>query len=200
MTKGRALESTGDPQIQPRIIPLSEAPGERAAWGRSKAVVYAWAVAERLFVTNSWQISSGLRVKVLRMFGATIGSGVVFRPRTRVSFPWRLTIGDNAWIGEGVWFHNQDQITIGHDAVISQETFLTTGSHAHRRDMALITKPITIGDGAWVTSRCMVLGGVTIGTSALVRPGTLVDRDVAAGRIFGTPAGEDLGPRFKAGS
>lgn len=194
------MESTGDHQIQPRIIPLSEAPGERAAWGRSKAVVYAWAVAERLFVTNSWQISSGLRVKVLRMFGATIGSGVVFRPRTRVSFPWRLTIGDNAWIGEGVWFHNQDQITVGHDAVISQETFLTTGSHAHRRDMALITKPITIGDGAWVTSRCMVLGGVTIGTSALVRPGTLVDRDVAAGRIFGTPAGEDLGPRFKAGS
>lgn len=194
------MESSGDPQFKPHVIPLSEAPGEREAWGRSKFVVYAWAIAERLFVTNSWQISSGVRVAVLRRFGAKIGSGVVFRPRTRVSFPWRLTIGDNAWIGEGVWFHNQDQITIGHDAIVSQETFLTTGSHAHRRDMALITRPIIIEPGAWVTSRCMVLGGVTIGTSALIRPGTLVDRDVAPGRIFGSSAGEDLGPRFKTGS
>lgn len=187
----------------PPTLPLAQAPGERTAWGRSRFIVYAWAVFERLFVTNSWQASSGLRVRVLRLFGAEIGSGVIFRPRTRVSFPWKLHIGDNSWIGEGVWFHNQDDIFIEHDVVISQETFLTTGSHAHRRDMALITRPITIEAGAWVTSRCIVLGGAIIGRSALVRPMTVVEGVVPANTIWGTDAVSRPGPlgeRFSSSS
>ncbi|MFD1212059.1 acetyltransferase [Arthrobacter sp. GCM10027362] len=179
-------------------IDLSKAPGSREAWDKPKPVVYLWAVAERLFVTNSWQISSALRVKVLRLFGARIGEGVIFRPRTRVGFPWKLEIGDRSWIGEGVWIHNQDQVRIGHDAVISQETFLTTGSHAHRRDMALITSPISIGDGAWVTSRCVVLGGADVGDNALVSPQSVVKGSVPPNTIAGGNPLAFLGPRFPA--
>lgn len=166
------------------VIDLSKAPGERAAWDRPAWKVYLWSALELLFVTNPWQISTGLRVKVLRAFGADIGDAVVFRPRTRVKFPWKLHIGDRAWIGEGVWFHNQDHVYVGADAVVSQETFITTGSHAHRRDMALVTRPVRIEDGAWVTARCVVTGGVNIGRSALVKPLTRVDRDVPENSIW----------------
>lgn len=176
------------------VIPLSKAPGRRQSWDRSAVVVYLWAVVERLVVTNSWQISSAFRVWALRLFGATIGSGVTFRPRTRVTFPWKLHVGDNSWIGEGVWFHNQDHIYVGHDVVISQETFLTTGSHDHRRDMALITRPICIDDGAWVTSRCIVLGGSVVGRSALVQPGTVIRGAVPANVIWD---GKARGVRFE---
>jgi putative colanic acid biosynthesis acetyltransferase WcaF len=175
------------------VIDLSKAPGERQAWDRSALTVYLWAVAELIFVTNPWQISSGLRVRVLRLFGARIGRGVLFRPRTRVKFPWKLHIGDRCWIGEGVWFHNQDHVYIGHDVVVSQETFLTTGSHAHRRDMALITRPIHVEPGAWITSRCMILGGARIGRSALVTPGTVASGVVPANTIWN---GTSQGPRF----
>lgn len=156
------------------VIDLSKAPGEKTAWDRPAWQVYLWAVCELVFVTNPWQISSQLRVRVLRAFGAQIGAGVIFRPRTRVKFPWKLHIGDRSWIGEGVWFHNQDHVFVGNDVILSQETFLTTGSHAHRRDMALITRPIRIDDGAWVTARCVVLGGATVGRNALVAPLTVV--------------------------
>lgn len=156
------------------VINLAEAPGEHATWDRSRAVVYLWAVFELLFVTNAWQISSSLRICVLRLFGAEIGHGVIFRPRTRVKFPWKLHIGDRCWIGEGVWFHNQDHIYVGADVSISQDTFLTTGSHDYRRDMALITRPIRIEPGVWITSRCVILGGSVIGRSALVQPLTVV--------------------------
>jgi putative colanic acid biosynthesis acetyltransferase WcaF len=165
------------------VIPLRSAPGEQSAWDRPRLIVYLWGAFELLFVYNPWQISSSVRVRVLRLFGARIGNGVVFRPRTRVKFPWKLSIGENSWVGEGVWFHNQDHIRIGHDVCISQETLLTTGSHAHRRDMALITKPITVEPGAWVTSRCVVLGGVTIGRSALIAPMTVVGTDVPPNTI-----------------
>jgi putative colanic acid biosynthesis acetyltransferase WcaF len=175
------------------VIDLSKAPGERQAWGRSALIVYLWGIAELLFITNPWQISSGLRVRVLRLFGAEIGRGVIFRPRTRVKFPWKLHVGDRSWIGEGVWFHNQDHIYVGHDVVLSQETFLTTGSHAHRRDMALITRPIYIEAGAWVTTRGIVLGGSRIGRSALITPGTVTTGEVPANTIWN---GSAVGPRF----
>jgi len=179
------------------VIDLSKAPGERAAWDRPAWVVYLWAVCELLFVTNPWQISSGLRVRILRAFGAEIGAGVVFRPRTRVKFPWKLSIGDRSWIGEGVWFHNQDRITIGCDVVVSQETFVTTGSHAHRSDMKLITRPVQIESGSWVTSRCVILGGTTIGKSALITPLSVVNQDVPSNTIFGGNPAMTRGFRFE---
>ncbi len=170
------------------MIDLSKAPGEKASWDRPVWVVYLWAICELLFVTNPWQISSRLRIRVLRAFGAEIGDGVVFRPRTRVKFPWKLHIGDRSWIGEGVWFHNQDHIYLGNDVVISQETFLTTGSHDHRRDMALVTRPIRIEAGVWVTSRCIILAGTSIGTSALIRPGTVVSGVIDSNMVVGGSA------------
>lgn len=179
------------------VIDLSTAPGERQAWGRSAATVYLWSALELVFISNPWQISSRVRVWLLRKFGAEIGHAVVFRPRTRVKFPWKLHIGDRCWIGEGVWFHNQDHVFVGHDTVISQETFLTTGSHAHRRDMALITRPIHIGSGVWVTSRCMVLGGADIGQSALIAPLSVVAAEpIGAGEMWGGNPCRYLGPRF----
>lgn len=179
------------------VVPLRAAPGERKSWDRPVHVVVLWAAVELLLVTNPWQISSRLRVWALRCFGAEIGQGVVFRPRGRVRFPWKLRIGADSWIGEGVWIHNQDNVSIGQNVVISQETFVTTGSHAHRRDMALITRPVRIEDGAWITSRCMVLGGVTIGRSALIRPMSVVAHDVAENSISGGNPAEHVGWRFE---
>jgi len=179
------------------VIDLSKAPGERAAWDRPAWQVYLWAAFELIFITNPWQISSGLRVRVLRAFGAEIGQGVVFRPRTRVKFPWKLHVGDRCWIGEGVWFHNQDHIYLATDVVVSQETFLTTGSHRHRIDMALVTRPITIGAGAWITSRCMVLGGTSIGRSAIIQPmSLLVGESVPSGQIWGGNPARYIRNRF----
>lgn len=178
------------------VIDLSKAPGEGAAWDRPRIVIYLWAICELLVVTNPWQISSRLRVAALRAFGASIGEDVIFRPRTRVKFPWKLHVGDRSWIGEGVWFHNQDHIYLGHDVVVSQETFMTTGSHAHRRDMALITRPIHIHDGAWITSRCIILGGAIVGRSAIVSPGVVVKGTVEANVVEDGRSSEPLKFRF----
>src|SRR6476659_8020522 len=127
---------------RPKIIDLAAASGARQSWDAPAWKVFAWGLVELLLVSNPLQISSRLRRAALVAFGARIGTGVVLRPRLRVRFPWKLTIGDRSWIGEDVWLHNQAQLTIGADAVISQGSFVTTGSHAHRRDMGLITRPV----------------------------------------------------------
>lgn len=181
------------------VVDLSKAPGERSAWDRSRIMVYAWGIAELIFVTNPWQISSAIRVKVLKLFGAEIGTGVIFRPRTRVRFPWKLHIGDRSWIGEGVWFHNQDHVWIGSDVVISQETFITTGSHALRRDMSLITKPVRIENGAWVTTRCVLLGGARVGSSSVVAPMSLITGEIPANVVVRNVATTEMKARFQSG-
>ncbi|GAB14336.1 hypothetical protein ARGLB_064_00990 [Arthrobacter globiformis NBRC 12137] len=183
----------------PRVIDLSQAPGERKAWDKPRLIVYLWALVELLLVSNPFQISSSLRVKALQLFGAEIGTGVIFRPRTRVKFPWKLHVGDRCWIGEGVWIHNQDHVYVGSDVVLSQDAFLTTGSHSVRTDMGLVTKPIRIGNGAWITSRCIVLGGATIGEAAIITPNTVVRTGlyVPPESIFGQPDPQILGSRYK---
>lgn len=181
-------------------INLAEAPGSREAWDRSLLWVLGWAIVEPLLVRNSLQLSSRLRVAVLRFFGATIGAQVITRPGLRVRFPWKLEVGDRSWIGEDVWLHNQDRLVIGADVVISQDSFVTTGTHAFRTDMALRTRPIHIQDGVWVTSRSVVLGGLTIGKNALVLPNTVVRRDVPSNAIFGAAEGSVVGQRFSDSS
>jgi putative colanic acid biosynthesis acetyltransferase WcaF len=178
------------------VIDLSKAPGAGEAWDRSVATMALWMLVEALLVTNPLQVSSGVRARALRAFGAKIGQGAIIRPRVRVKFPWKLEIGARSWIGEGVWFHNQDRIRVGADVVISQEAFLTTGSHRVRIDMGLITRPIVIEDGAWVTSRCVVLGGTRMGRSALARPLTVVRGEVPAGAVVSGPDCVVVGDRF----
>jgi putative colanic acid biosynthesis acetyltransferase WcaF len=178
------------------VIDLSRAPGAHESWDRPRFVLALWLLAELLLVTNPLQISSTLRATVLRAFGAQIGRGVILRPRMRVKFPWKVRIGDRSWIGEGVWIHNQDQVDIGADVVLSQETFVTTGSHRHRTDMGLTTRPVVIEDGAWITSRCVVLGGAHVGRSALARPLTVVTGDVPANAVVSGPDCVVIGSRF----
>lgn len=177
-------------------INLAKAPGSRDSWDRGVLAVLTWAFTELLLVRNPWQLSSRVRIAALRRFGAEIGPGVIARPGLRVRFPWKLHVGARSWLGEDVWIHNQDQLTIGSDVVISQGSFVTTGTHAFRTDMALRTRPITIDDGAWITSRAMVLGGVHIGESALILPNTVVRRDVPANAIFGSGDADVVGQRF----
>ena len=142
-----SIDETVTDADQVRVIDLSQAAGRREAWDRPAWQVYLWTAAELVLVTNPWQPSSRLRARVLRAFGAQIGEGVVLRPRLRVKFPWKLKVGDRSWIGEDVWIHNQAELTVGSDAVVSQGTFITTGSHDFSGDMSLRTRPVTIEDG-----------------------------------------------------
>lgn len=183
----------------PPVIDLSKAPGAGEAWDRPRWVLALWLLVEALVVTNSLQVSSSLRARALRAFGADIGHGVILRPRMRVKFPWKLRVGARSWIGEGVWIHNQDRVEIGADVVVSQETFITTGSHRHRVDMGLVTRPVVIANGAWLTTRCVVLGGTTVGQSALARPTTVLSGKIPANAIVSGPNCEVVGTRFPNG-
>ncbi|MDX3075375.1 WcaF family extracellular polysaccharide biosynthesis acetyltransferase [Streptomyces sp. NPDC088354] len=146
--------------------------------GRGKVVQALWfAVMNTVFA--AWFCPARLRVALLRAFGATIGEGVLVRHRVRVLWPWKLTVGDHTWIGEGAWLLNLEPITLGAHVCVSQEALLCTGSHDHRAvDFRYRNAPITVEDGAWVAARAVVLAGVTVGRHAVVAAGTVLARDL----------------------
>jgi putative colanic acid biosynthesis acetyltransferase WcaF len=155
-----------------------------------------------LFVRTAWFLfglpllrssvlpSSLLRRCLLRLFGATIGVGVVIKPGVRVKYPWKLTIGQHCWIGEDAWIDNIAPVTVGDNVCISQGAYLCTGNHNWKdRAFGLIALPISIDDGAWVAARSAVAPGVVIGQSAIVGFGAVVFSDVPPYEIHtGNPA------------
>ncbi len=136
--------------------------------GRSLPVQALWfAVLNLVFV--KWWCPSRLRVRILRMFGATVGTGVLIRHRVRVHWPWKLAVGDHAWIGEDVWMMNLEPLTIGHDTCLSQGARLICGSHDRRSPtFEFDNGPIVIGDGVWVAAGCTVLRGSVVGDYAVL--------------------------------
>lgn len=166
-------------------INLSEAGLGNFKRTRSRFVEALWIVLEFFLVSHPLQVSSQVRAQVLRMFGADIGTNVIMRPRLRVKFPWNLKVGDNCWIGEGVWIHNQGSVTLEDNVVISQNTFITTGAHDVYRSMDLVIKPVRVRRGAWVTARCIVLQGVEVGENAVATPGSVINKSLLPEGIYG---------------
>jgi len=157
--------------------------------GRSRAVEALWLVAQAL-VVRTWLPGSAHRRLVLRAFGARIGQGVVIKPGVRVKFPWRLVVGDHAWIGEDVWIDNLATVRIGADCCLSQGAYLCTGNHDWSSpSFDLRVAPITIGDGAWIAAKAVVGPGVDVGAEAVLTLGsTAVSSLEPAGIYAGTPA------------
>jgi putative colanic acid biosynthesis acetyltransferase WcaF len=127
---------------------------------------------------------------LLRLFGAKIGKGVKVRSTCRVAFPWKLEIGDHAWVGDDTDLYSLAPISIGAHSVISQRSYLCAAKHDHcRRNFAMIAQPISIGSQVWIATDVFVAPGITIGDGAVIGARSSVFDDIPAGVIaFGTPA------------
>ena len=137
-----------------------------------------WFWVQHLIFKSAFTPSS-LRPLLLKLFGASVGSGVLIRRGVRVHFPWNLEIGDNCWIGEEVWFINHEKITIGSDVCISQRSIICSGGHDYRSaSLEYAHKPVTIKDGAWVCLDAKVLPGVTIGECSVVSAGEIARKSL----------------------
>lgn len=163
-------------------------PGQLAR-GRSKIIELLWIIVEALFV-SSWVPGSWHRLVLLKLFGAKIGKGVVFKSGIHIKFPWKLEIGDFSWIGERVWIDNLAQVSIGANVCVSQGVYLCTGSHNWRSEtFDLITKSIIIQDSAWVAANATVGPGVTIAEGAVLTLSSVANKSLEATGVYaGNPA------------
>ncbi len=157
--------------------------------GKPNWLILGWWLVQAIAFPLSLHNFNFFRCWLLRLFGAKIGKGVLIRPTARFTYPWKVKIGDYSWIGDDVVLYSVDHIEIGSHCVISQKTYLCTGSHdIQDRAFSLITAPIAIANGVWVATDCFIGPGVTIGANAVIGARSSVFRDIPARQVaWGTP-------------
>ena len=182
-----AREDADDPNLG---VDLSRPDLRGFQTGRTRLVQALWMLVEALLFINPLVTSYPLKARVLRLFGAQVGDGVVIKPGVHIKYPWRLSVGDNAWIGERVWIDDLVDVRIGANACVSQGAYLCTGNHDWSdRRMGLVAEPIVVGDEAWVGAFAKIGPGVTVGRLSVVTIGSVLVKDALPGGIYsGNPA------------
>jgi putative colanic acid biosynthesis acetyltransferase WcaF len=171
-------------------VDLSKTRAAGYAPGRSFLLRTVWLFVEAVVFSNPIVVSYRMKAALLRLFGAHVGHGVVLKPSIHVKYPWRLSIGDNTWIGERAWLDNMENIHIGSNVVVSQGAYLCTGNHDWSDSgMPLAPRPIVVHDGAWVGAFARVGPGLTLGEGSVAALGAVVLADTEPWGVYiGNPA------------
>ena len=149
-----------------------------------------WMMVGQPVFASVWLPSSALRVRLLRLFGARIGEGVVIKPGVKVKYPWYLEVGRHCWIGEDSWIDNLATVRLGPHACVSQGAYLCTGNHDWSDPrFGLRVEPIELGEGAWAGAKSVLMPGTVLGRYAIAAAGSVVKGEVPEAEVFaGNPA------------
>jgi len=133
-----------------------------------------------------------LRPLILRAFGGRVSLGSRISGSCRIEMPWLLTTGVEASLGPRVRVYNLAMVTLGDNAVVSQDVTLCAGTHDHTDPRyPLRRNPVTIGRWAWIAAEAFIGPGVTVGDGAVVGARSVVTKDVPPWTIVaGNPARE----------
>lgn len=150
----------------------------------------SWYLISVLFFLNPLNPISGLKIVLLRLFGARIGNGVHIKPGVNIKYPWLLEIGSHVWIGENVWIDNLAKVTIESNVCISQGSMLLCGNHNYKKTtFDLIIGEIYLKEGSWIGAKSIVCPGVTLHPHAILAVGSVATNNLDSFGIYqGNPA------------
>ena len=144
----------------------------------------AWWLGRFFLFRYTLRTMYGWRRRVLRLYGARIEAGAIVHRTVSIEFPCRLEMETGACLGPRVRVYNLDAVHIGEFATVSQDSTLCAATRDYTRPgMDLITRPITIGRGAWVAAEAFVGPGVRIGDNAVIGARSVVTRDMPDGMV-----------------
>lgn len=158
--------------------------------GRPAWFVQLWWLAQSTVFGLSPQFMFGWRRFILRLFGARIGKNVLIRPSVKVTYPWKVSIGDRAWVGDDAVLYSLGEIVIGNDSVISQRCYICAAAHDYSKPgFDIYAKKIEIGNEVWVATGVFVAPGVRIGDGVVVGAGSNVFTSLPPFMVcYGSPA------------
>lgn len=158
--------------------------------GKSKITVQLWWLVQASLFALSPQFMYGWRRFLLRIFGAKIGKSVIIRSSVRFTYPWKVKIGDYSWIGDDVVLYSLGEIHIGSNTVISQRSYICTGSHHYNSgNFEIFSKKTTIGNKCWLATDVYVAPSVSIADFTVIGARSSVFNDLPSNKVcVGSPA------------
>jgi UDP-3-O-[3-hydroxymyristoyl] glucosamine N-acyltransferase len=130
------------------------------------------------------------------VFGMQLRGGVTVYGKCEFRKPEHLVIAEGTIVGEGCMLDSRRGIEIGSNVNISSGVWIWTLHHnVQSPDFAMVGDKVTIGDRAWLCSRCTILPGVHIGEGAVIASGAVVTKNVAAFTVVGGIPAKEIGKR-----
>ncbi len=150
----------------------------------------AWGIVWRLLGRWTPVPLHAWRRFLLRCFGARIHATAKVYPRVEVWYPQNLSMEAYSCIASGVNCYCMAPISLGSYALVSQGAYLCAGTHdVDDPNFQLVTKPILIGNDAWVAAEAFVGPGVTIGNGAVLGARAVTFKNLDSMTIYaGNPA------------
>jgi acetyltransferase-like isoleucine patch superfamily enzyme len=133
-----------------------------------------------------WLPIRKLRHLLYRRMGMRLAGTAIVHRGLEVRDPRQVEIGEDTIVGSDVILDARKGITIGRHVNISSQAAIWTLQHDHRDPtFDVIRAPVVVGDRAWLSFRCTILPGVTVGEGAVVAAGAVVTKDVPPYAIVG---------------
>lgn len=153
---------------------------------RNRILRAGWQVVWLLLFRPSPRILHRWRRGLLRVFGSRIGMGVYIHPSVRIWAPWNLEMGDFSCLGHSVDCYNVAPVRLGQYCTVSQYSHLCAATHDYTRlNMALVTKPISLGARVWIAADVFVGPGVNVEEGAVIGARSSVYSNVRAWTVVG---------------
>ncbi len=144
-----------------------------------------WYFCNQLFINSYFPLPMGIKVWLLRLFGASLGENITIKPKVNIKAPWNLSIGNHVWIGEKVWIDNLGKVSIGSHACLSQGALILSGNHDYKKStFDLILKNIEIEEGVWIGAYAVVCGGVKCHSHSVLSVNSVASQDLMAYTIY----------------
>ena len=148
-----------------------------------------WYFTNAVWINSAFPIN-GIKLFLLRLYGAKIGNGVVIKPHVNIKYPWKLEVGNDVWIGEYVWIDNLGEVKMEDNVCVSQGALLLCGNHNYKKEIFdLIVGDITLEQGVWIGAKATVCPGVTCKSHSVLAVGSVATTDLDTYSIYqGNPA------------
>lgn len=140
--------------------------------------------------------SHHIRRFLMRLGGATIGSGTSIHMGVRFFSLKNLVIGEDTIIGDHAFLDGRARLTIGNHVDIASSVLIYNSEHdLESETFKARLEPVEVGDYVFIGPRAIILPGVKIGKGAVVAAGAVVTKDVSDYSIVGGVPAKEIGER-----
>jgi acetyltransferase-like isoleucine patch superfamily enzyme len=146
-----------------------------------------------LFVLSYWAMRLPFRLlrhSILRLLGMKLHQSSVIYMACEVRGAHRIEIGENTTIGHEAFLDGRGGLKIGDNVNLSSQVMIWTAEHdVQSSEFAPVKAAVIVEDFVWLSCRCIILPGVTVGKGAVVAAGAVVTKSVEPYSIVaGVPA------------
>lgn len=149
-------------------------------------------------ITSLQLIPQKLRIYLLRITNYQIGNSCKINGGSSFIVT-DLHLGDRSFIGRGSLFNGairnqmRSSVYIGKDVMIAYNVTFCCGTHQigdkNRRAGESYNLPIFVGDGCWIGTGAIILGGTNISSGCVIAAGAVVTNDCEQNCLYaGVPA------------